>query len=138
MTDRDPRRLQTSPTVIDRTRGRGVTIYLLHFDPPLTSGAGHYLGAVYAGNLTKRLQKHAAGHGARLTAHAKTAGTSVSLVRTWTNQTWTSEKALKSAGHFARHCPLCTPHLQKFHPPPYSRLVAASKPKPDRGFKSFS
>ena len=55
-------------------------VYLLHFTQRYKH-AGHYLGS--STNLTKRLQAHAKGQGARLLAVVQAAGITWTLARTW-------------------------------------------------------
>ena len=85
---------------MDATTG---TVYLLHFDRPYAH-AGHYTG--WTKDLTARLADHAAGHGARLLAVARSAGVGWTLARTWTGSRAT-ERALKRQGGASRRCPLC-------------------------------
>jgi predicted GIY-YIG superfamily endonuclease len=79
------------------------TVYLLHLDRPYAH-AGHYTG--WTADLTARLDQHAAGHGARLLAVAKSAGIGWKLARTWTGSR-AVERALKRQGGASRRCPLC-------------------------------
>ena len=79
------------------------TVYLLHFDRPYAH-AGHYTG--WTTDLAARLAEHAAGHGARLLAVAKSAGIGWTLARTWAG-TRHVERALKRQGGASRRCPLC-------------------------------
>lgn len=83
------------------------TIYLLHFDRPIsaTHTAQHYLG--WALDLDQRLADHAAGHGARLPAVAVERGISWILARTWAG-TRHVEARLKRQHHGPRLCPICT------------------------------
>lgn len=115
---------------------RGVTVYLLHIEPP-SAGGNHYLGAAYDDTFPARLNAHARAAGASFTRNAVTTGRSLTLVRAWRSRSWEYEKELKASGNFRRHCPICSPGLQNRYPPPYPRIEHAS-PKPQgRGFKSF-
>ena len=78
-------------------------VYLLHFDKPF-GHARHYLG--WAINLDGRLHHHEKGTGANLLKHAKAAGVSWSLVRTWPGDRYL-ERRLKNQGGHSRKCPAC-------------------------------
>lgn len=84
------------------------TIYLLHFSRPYKH-AKHYLGAVDGGadELTKRLDAHNRGAGARLTAVVRAAGVNLILARTWDNVPRGTERKLKKQGGASRLCPIC-------------------------------
>jgi len=79
-------------------------VYLLHFDRPYEH-AGHYTG--WTADLDHRLDEHAAGRGARLTAVVRAAGITWTLARTWPG-TRDRERALKRQGGAARRCPICS------------------------------
>jgi hypothetical protein len=115
---------------------RGVTIYLLHIEPPARVGS-HYLGAAYDDMFEARLRKHARARGALYTARAVNSGRQLTLVRTWPGRSWGFEKELKIAGNYRRHCPICSPILQNRHPPPYPRVAHASPAQSRTTFKSF-
>ena len=83
-------------------RGRGC--YLLHFAAPYKH-ARHYLG--YSPRIADRLEKHAAGQGARLTEVVKDAGIGWTLARVWPGATRQDERRLKNRGGSRRHCPTC-------------------------------
>ena len=83
-------------------KGRGV--YLLHFDK-LYRHAGHYLG--YSPHIADRLDKHAAGRGARLTQVVRDAGIGWQLVKVWPKATRRDERRLKRQKHAPRLCPVC-------------------------------
>ena len=83
-------------------RGRGC--YLLHFTEPYKH-ARHYLG--YSPRIADRLDKHAAGTGARLTQVVKDAGIGWTLARVWPGKGRTEERRLKNRGSSRRHCPVC-------------------------------
>jgi len=79
------------------------TVYLLHFDRPYKH-ARHYLG--WASHLDARLDHHANGTGARLTAVVRDAGISWTVARTWTGSR-TRERQIKRQGGLSRSCPMC-------------------------------
>jgi predicted GIY-YIG superfamily endonuclease len=79
------------------------TVYLLHFHQRYKH-AGHYLGS--SNNLTKRLQVHAKGQGARLLAVVHAAGITWTLARTWEGGKH-CERQLKRQGGAYRCCPIC-------------------------------
>jgi len=81
------------------------TIYLLHFDKPLKH-AKHYIGL--ADDLDARLERHAAGHGARLMAVVNDAGITWRCVRTWDGDR-KLERKLKRLKATPRLCPICSP-----------------------------
>ena len=83
---------------------RGAGVYLLHFDRPF-GHAKHYLG--YSPRIADRLDKHAAGTGARLTQVVKDAGIGWTLARVWPGATRQDERRLKNWGGSRRHCPTC-------------------------------
>lgn len=93
--------------------------YLLHFDPPV-GRARHYLGSTFETHLGRRLRSHATGKGARLTAAAVNAGSTIALASVWNISTRENEMLAKRAGHLKRRCPICdgtlafadAPHLQ--------------------------
>src|SRR5262249_803020 len=79
------------------------TVYLLHFSQRYKH-AGHYLGS--SQNLTKRLQAHAKGQGARLLEVVHAAGITWTLARTWEGGK-RRERQLKRQGGASRRCPIC-------------------------------
>lgn len=88
-----------------------MTVYLLHFLAPIAPGrhtCQHYLGV--ADNLTRRLEDHRAGRGARLCEVAKERGIDFVLVRTWAGGR-DVERKLKDRHAGPRLCPICgRPH----------------------------
>ena len=82
------------------------TIYLLHFDQPVSDHARHYLG--WASDLAARLEAHREGRGARLMEVCKERGISWHLARTWEG-TRDRERAIKDRAESPRLCPDCTP-----------------------------
>ena len=78
--------------------------YLLHFDRKI-HGAQHYLG--YSVHITRRLRQHLDGAGARLVRQALRAGITVELVRIWTTDDRTQERALKKTRTPKSYCPKC-------------------------------
>jgi predicted GIY-YIG superfamily endonuclease len=87
------------------------TVYLLHFNQRYRH-AGHYIGS--STNLTKRLQEHASGRGARLLEVIHAAGISWVLARTWEGGR-ERERQLKKQAGASRFCPLCKA-AQRTHP----------------------
>ena len=82
------------------------TIYLLHFDQPVSDHARHYLG--WASDLAARLEAHREGRGARLMEVVKERGITWHLSRTWEG-TRDRERAIKDRAESPRLCPDCTP-----------------------------
>lgn len=81
--------------------------YLLHFAEPV-GRSRHYLGSTMEHLLIKRLETHAKGRGARLTARAFASGTAVHLVDVWGLLSRADEHRLKRIGHYNRRCPVCS------------------------------
>lgn len=90
-------------------KGAKVTVYLLHFDRPISPAhtTQHYIG--WAKDLDSRLRDHARGHGAVLLRVAKERGIGWSLARTWPGATRNDERALKNRHEGTRLCPTCNP-----------------------------
>jgi hypothetical protein len=88
--------------------GRSGTIYLLHFERPISPlhTTQHYLG--WAAQLDDRLAQHQGGRGARLTAVALERGIAWAVVRTWQGGR-TLERQLKRRREGPRLCPQCRP-----------------------------
>jgi predicted GIY-YIG superfamily endonuclease len=86
-------------------------VYLLHFSQPYQH-ARHYIG--WTEDLIERLELHASGHGARLTAVIRQAGIGFILVRTCEGTRHT-ERAIKNHHGAVRYCPLCTPRPRDGH-----------------------
>jgi predicted GIY-YIG superfamily endonuclease len=84
------------------------TVYLLHFTRRYKHAA-HYLGSTR--DLTKRLQQHERGRGARLLEVVHAAGISWVLARTWDGGRRRECQLKKQAGA-SRFCPLCKRHKQ--------------------------
>src|SRR5262245_6410586 len=84
------------------------TIYLLHFERPISRAhtCQHYLG--WALDLDARLSAHRAGRGARLTQIAVERGIAFEVVRVWPGDR-TLERRLKNRKESPRFCPLCFP-----------------------------
>lgn len=82
-------------------------VYLLHFEKPL-SHAEHYSGSTF--NVRKRLQRHANGHGSRLTRAIMERGIGWQLAALWqtshVNSRW-AERHLKDQKNGPRYCPIC-------------------------------
>ena len=85
------------------------TVYLLHFHQRYQHVA-HDTGATK--NLTKRLDQHAKGQGARLLAVVYAAGIPWTLARTWDGGRQ-RERQLKRQGGASRRCPLCKGHAPR-------------------------
>lgn len=82
-------------------------VYLLHFDTPYRH-ARHYTGyARDAKALTRRIEHHAKGTGARLMQVVSGAGIGFKLARTWPDGTRDDERKLKNRHGASRYCPLC-------------------------------
>jgi len=79
------------------------TIYLLHLSKPLRH-AKHYLGL--ADDLPARLERHAAGLGARMLAVCRERGITWRLARTWQGDR-SFERWLKRKKGASWFCPLC-------------------------------
>lgn len=86
------------------------TVYLLHLDTPYRSASGyewqHYIGHARRGYLVMRLEKHAAGQGARFLQVARAAGCTWHLARAWPGG-YEREKQIKKQGGASRLCPSC-------------------------------
>jgi predicted GIY-YIG superfamily endonuclease len=105
------------------SRNRMGTIYLLHFDEPVSNHARHYLG--WASDLEGRLDAHRRGHGARLMEVVKERGIGWHVARTWEG-TRDRERALKDRAEGPKLCPDCTPS-----PRPAARGRSAPPPAPE-------
>lgn len=82
-------------------------VYLLHFERPL-SHARHYIGSTPEHGLARRMQEHANGRGAKLTAAVARAKIPMTLARLWYSPDRRLETKLK-AGRNSKHlCPICT------------------------------
>jgi predicted GIY-YIG superfamily endonuclease len=93
------------------TRQPPGVIYLLHFDRPYKH-AKHYTG--WTEDLLDRLDRHAAGRGARLVEVIWQAGIGFTLVRLCEG-TRRTERAIKNDGGASRYCPACTLHPRDGH-----------------------
>jgi predicted GIY-YIG superfamily endonuclease len=82
-------------------RGQLGVIYMLHFHQPYQH-ARHYVG--WTEDLLDRLDRHAAGRGARLVEVIWQAGIGFTLVRICEG-TRRTERAIKHAGGATRYCP---------------------------------
>jgi putative endonuclease len=93
--------MHTTPEPLQRG-----TVYLLHFDRPLSAGhtAQHYLG--WSKYLPARAIAHLRGRGARMTQVAVERGISFSIVRTWQGDRH-FERKLKNRKEGPRLCPIC-------------------------------
>ena len=100
------------------------TVYLLHFDQPVSDHARHYLG--WASDLAARLEAHREGRGARLMEVCKERGITWHLARTWEG-TRDRERAIKDRAEGPKLCPDCTPNPR----PVAAGRSAAPKPEPE-------
>lgn len=84
------------------------TVYLLHFDERISPRhtTQHYIG--WASNLEARLEHHAKGSGARLTAVAVERGIGWTVARTWDDADRDFERSLKNRKNGPRLCPICS------------------------------
>lgn len=83
------------------------TVYLLHFDEPYHH-AKHYLGFCERGKLQERIDRHAAGYGARLLEVVIDNGIGFRVARVWHRKTRGFERMLKNRKEAPRFCPICT------------------------------
>lgn len=79
-------------------------VYLLHLDTPLRH-AKHYVGFA-DDDLAARLERHAAGQGARMLAVCRERGITWQLARTWEGDR-KFERRLKKWKGAAQFCPVC-------------------------------
>lgn len=86
------------------------TVYLLHFERPISGGhtTQHYLG--WAEDLEPRLHAHEHGQGARLTQVARERGIRWQLARTWHGDR-NFERKLKRRHESPRLCPICNERI---------------------------
>jgi predicted GIY-YIG superfamily endonuclease len=82
------------------------TVYLLHFERPISEKhtTQHYIG--WAKHLPSRIAKHMKGDGARLTQVAVERNIGFVIARTW-NGDRTMERKLKDRKEGPRLCPIC-------------------------------
>lgn len=82
------------------------TVYLLHFERPISDRhtCQHYIGS--ADDLRKRLEQHRAGTGARLCQVAKERGIGFVLARVWMGGR-ELERRLKHRKEAPKLCPIC-------------------------------
>lgn len=83
-----------------------MTVYLLHFDRPISHRhtAQHYLG--WTTDLETRLKQHRQGTGARLCEVAKERRINFRLARTWEGDRQ-RERDLKLQKNGRKLCPIC-------------------------------
>lgn len=88
-----------------------MTVYMLHFDRPISPDhtAQHYIGST--DHLNQRLREHREGKGARLTQVANERGIGYQVVRIWRGGRG-YERYLKSKKCGPRMCPVCTPDTE--------------------------
>lgn len=86
---------------------KNCTVYLLHFDRPISDRhtCQHYLGS--ADDLAQRLKKHRNDPDARLLQVAKERGIGFTVARIWTNKPRGFERTLKNRKCSKRMCPIC-------------------------------
>lgn len=82
------------------------TVYLLHFDRPISDRhtAQHYIG--WAFHLGSRIEQHLKGKGARLTQVARERGIGFVIAETWPGDRY-FERRLKDRKMGSRLCPIC-------------------------------
>jgi len=89
-------------------QGEGVegTVYILHFDAPISDRhtTQHYIG--WASDLEARIELHRKGRGARLTQVAAQRGIAFSVVATFPG-TRADERRLKNQKATTALCPIC-------------------------------
>lgn len=85
------------------------TVYLLHFDRPISDKhtTQHYIG--WAKYLPSRALAHMRGQGARLTQVAVERGIGFVIAQTWPGDR-TLERKLKNRKSAPRFCPICKQH----------------------------
>jgi len=83
------------------------TVYLIHFDRPISEKhtCQHYLG--WTADLSNRLGLHKKGLGSRLCRVAKERGIAWKLVRTWEGDK-SLETKLKRSHNSPKYCPICS------------------------------
>lgn len=91
-----------------------MTVYLLHFDQPISADhtAQHYIGYAVDRNLNARLAHHKAGTGARICAVALSRGIDWQVARTWPKESREFERKLKRRKAGKKLCPICQTTLQ--------------------------
>lgn len=99
---------QTNPASFDDQKKEDdvVYIYLLHFHESI-SHARHYIGSTI--DITKRMEQHATGNGAKITQELHRLGIGFTLARCWKATTRAAEKAFKTQANGPRFCPECSP-----------------------------
>ena len=106
------------------------TVYLLHFDQPVSDHARHYLG--WASDLDGRLEAHRGGRGARLMEVCKERGITWHVSRTWEG-TRDRERAIKDRAESPKLCPDCTPNPRPVATGRSASARPAPKPAPEPG-----
>lgn len=87
-----------------------MTVYLLHFDRPVSHKhtTQHYVGYTSSRRtLQARLIHHEDGTGARLPAAAAERGIGFECVRVWDKEDRLFERRLKRQKNARRYCPAC-------------------------------
>jgi predicted GIY-YIG superfamily endonuclease len=90
------------------------TVYLLHFDRPISPKhtAQHYIG--WTSYLPGRALAHLQGRGARLTQVARERGIGFVIARTWPGDRY-FERYLKNRKNAPKLCPICNTHHDLDH-----------------------
>lgn len=85
-----------------------MTVYLLHFFPPLHH-AKHYIGFTTDEDALRRSLEHKKGlqRGSPLIRAALKAGCTVKLARVWPGADRTFERSLKNRKNASKFCPCC-------------------------------
>ncbi|HET9970361.1 MAG TPA: hypothetical protein VFQ68_19160 [Streptosporangiaceae bacterium] len=104
------------------------TVYLIHFDQPVSDHARHYLG--WTSDLDARLDDHRQGRGARLMEVLRERGIGWHLARTWEG-TRNRERAIKARAEGPRLCPDCTPRPRPVARGRSASAAPAAKPAPE-------
>lgn len=88
------------------------TVYLIHFENPVSTGhtCQHYIG--WANDLPRRIQEHMSGHGARLTQVACERGIRMTVAKIWTGTDRNFERRLKNRHNGRKLCPICNGSLE--------------------------
>jgi predicted GIY-YIG superfamily endonuclease len=92
-----------------------MSVYLLHFEKPISDRhtCQHYLG--YADDVTARVNAHRTNRGARLTAVANERGITYTVVKIWPDGDRTFERKLKNQKNSRQFCPICQHQVAHMH-----------------------
>lgn len=89
-------------------------VYLIHFDRKLSKHAQHYIGYVCSiSNLSRRLEHHRTGNGARILNECNERAINYEIVRVWESATKSFERELKNTKNSPKLCPICNPEHWK-------------------------